>query len=523
MSSSATEPAPGSLVFVGLGLVVGSLMAVCGPSWIGLAGMVWVAAAVITAVVGLTGGEHDEQKGYALAGGLGLVLALSVILGWLLHPLFADDNRHLNGERVVVTVTGDCEFGKQLHRRRSPVTGSRVSKDSDGICKNVTWTDSSGEKIVGSVEVKDTDVLATASFTVNAWAIGDHASAESRIAGVNGSWWRAISYLLVLPWWALPLGLAACAGFGLLAARVPARRAREEAAAHGWTRSPDGTVTGTVDGLPFSFADAGGKRLYTLTSPVTLPTLTWADYTTDNTALVRVKPVSTLHGYNAGRLREAAEVLRALPGADGDALAELQRRSGAGADEPLPPVRGLTGPVVGIGTGLLLLAAVVQLFRAEWHVTGVLLALVAALVVWINVNRVRSVRATRTGRRRLAAARGWTYQEVAPGLIGATGVVPHAPGRSGASAVITGEAGGRRFLAGDFRNDKSSDRTIVLVALDRPVAPTAGPDWDAAGSWVRASRPASLRPYEIEKLIGTLTGVAGGNFGEPAVPNPTIG
>jgi hypothetical protein len=141
---------------------------------------------------------------------VGTLLATGVGFGLAMRRLDPDLYRRAAGTQVVAQVTQECEYADG--RRRG-------AKTNNATCKNATWT-ANGRPVVGSVEVRAQDIPGSGGpFQVTAWALGEHASAESR-ADRYPAW---LPPLMTAPWWLLVVGLALAFGAPAAARRLPGR------------------------------------------------------------------------------------------------------------------------------------------------------------------------------------------------------------------------------------------------------------------------------------------------------------
>lgn len=542
----------GGLLFPAfVALVLGALVAFCSTGGLSLVAAAVAGIGLVVLVFAMVELGDGLTRALAVLCAAGVLAVTTVGLGALLRNLNPAYYRHLRGVRVEATVPDPsrCQFFRS----------SRGHLTNYATC-DATWT-VGGRAVHGTVEVNPQDMNAEATFTVAAWALGDQASAASRVAAS----WNALNDLSVLPWWPLPVGLVVAVASASVAWRVPGRRRQQLAAAHGWSyhrtdpalaagfpepavafrrREATAVLAGERHGLPFvlfTYSGHGGEQTaYAMTLPFASVRTPFGEYVVDGDLLIRSGP---LRGSRDADLRVLDEVAAtasdlaragALPASE--TQAEPTPAKPAGAARPVK-VRTYRRPLIGATVGAALTAGGIRLIQSDHPFLGVLTVLVFAPVLLTYAVKLVSARRTRAGRRSLAARRGWSYQEVDPTLPGRLGIHPRPGSRPGATAVLSGSRDGVPLLVFDYRDGDDSPQTVYLMGLARAVPRVTvhnlgvdqkdsqagiadelidrvrerGPRrFGAEGTWIWTHNPGLLapRPADIERALDGLAWAA---------------
>ncbi|MDI6100411.1 hypothetical protein QLQ12_17525 [Actinoplanes sp. NEAU-A12] len=477
-----------------------SVVALCAPGWFGVAALAVVSFTIGYLIYGTARHGNRLTKTITVVGAVGVLLAADVAVGLALRGIMPDAYRKIAGTQVVVQATADCDIDRGLPtrvRRRAARTNTSpvdtVQPTDEASCKNSTWT-INGQQVVGTVEVRAGELPdPRGPFQVTAWALGDHASAESR-TGRHPLWMPA---LVALPWWLLPAGLLVAYLAYKAIPRVRRRGRQASASARGWTyRERDAAlpgampvaanpsssaydvVEGDLDGVrftvfDFSSADELRPTAYTAELPAEFPDVHIGPYAVAGRVVVRSGPQwsdpEELLRRVADVQRFGAELVAAASAADPEQqLAELVRRTPP-ANLTRVPVRAYLGPFIGLTIGLLILAGAIWLIDAGWPVLGGIIAFVAGLFLLTGALKVVSRWRARHGRRRLAARHGWTFQATDPTFLQRLNLPDFADCRPSATSVLSGTEDGVPFAFFDYQRKNGSHETAWLAKLAEPV------------------------------------------------------
>jgi hypothetical protein len=106
--------------------------------------------------------------------------------------------------------------------------------------------------------------------------------------------------------------------------------------------------------------------------------------------------------------------------------------------------------------------------HAYWRVAGLVVTAVGALALALSFFALVLVFRARRGRRALAEARGWTFQESDPNLVARLNSAEIRSPRPEASCVIMGDHNGYPFLMFDFRDASMSNGKNTMFVLIMP-------------------------------------------------------